>query len=299
MEDKEYIYQEKHTLSFSEKNLRETAVEIATHTFPNEIPTFFALLISTLGVSEVITKNLPNITFIDYLVPATAISLAAAFYKGFTSYLKHIPAELAPEGELVQKLYRKKKIGWQYAIALEMINNRIETHEKSIARIVRGSEYLKPIKLNAPEYMNWAQERPERIIRLVKAVTTQFVHELPKYISGLDETVRPSEFKIQIDYIGELYREIRDFEAESHQIVPPKSFETAHELGHNWSSTLRKAASQFISILEQLKDLDKDSLKKGTANVPHTSVTIDPIGYLEDYLKELEIAAINHMRDIN
>lgn len=294
MEEEANTYQETHTLHLSKKSIFELSKDILKFIFPAEIATFFATLIAVLSVAEVVTKDIPDTSSIDYLIPSIIISLITASYKGITAYIKHIPAELESESESIQKTYKRQKLGWQYKIALEMITQRIDSHEKSIERISRGSEFIKPRRVDLEEYIAWSQERTTTIIRLMKSVTRQFVNELPRTISELDLKVKLSEFKIQIDYIGSLYKEIRDFEAESYQIVPPDELEDAHKLTHNWSSTLRIAGNQFLEYLHIIQTFDEKSIRKGTAKIPEISVTILPISFLDDYLKELAAGIEKH-----
>ena len=276
-----------HSLKFAKDTLWEKTKRLMGLLFPAEVPVFFAVLVSLLGVSEVITNDNDSIKFWDVLWPSLIVSMAVAFYRALHSYFTYCPEELQSESDDVKKVYREKKVAWQYIMARSMLKSRIEVYRNSISRIQRGAEYVCPHKLDVHEYIRWGSLRTTAIPRLLDSVIIQFTNELPTIISEVDDDVSLSEFKLRIDYIGELYREIRDIEKDSYSVVPPEGFEIAHGFSRGWVSPIELAIDEFLGFLDSAAGVNERSFKAGNIQIPAISVEVNAVPHLDDYLNAM------------
>ncbi|MCQ2031605.1 hypothetical protein [Stutzerimonas zhaodongensis] len=298
MEDSESGYfRGEHTLKFSKDTFWEKTKRMGLFVFPSEMPTFFTILVALLGVSEVITKGNDRITFIDVLWPSLIVSFVVAGYRAVYSYSTYCPEELQSELDVVKKTYRLKKVAWQYVMARAMLKSRIEVHRNSISRIQRGAEYVGPLKLDVQEYIRWGSLRSTAIPRLLNAVIIQFANELPTVISDLEDGVTLSEFKLRLDYIGELCQEIRNIELESYRVLPPEGFEVAHSYTRGWTDPISFAINEFLGFLDSASEVTEESLKAGNIQIPAISVVINTVPHLDDYIEAMTEAVSLYASD--
>jgi len=227
----------------------------------------------------------------DLALPVLLTSLVVAMHRAFSKYRSYVPDALLSESKTTQNIYRMGRLGWQLALARQMLSERIQNVEATLNRVAEGAEFIKPRRMSSDDYFGWLQDRPETLQRLVHSVTVQCISELPKVIGRCRTEEQLSELKLGIHALAELYQYARDFEVKCHQIVPPDMFRDVHEMTHGWTKPIRDGIGKFMEILEQLSSLDKKTIKEGTASLPQFDIVFDSPKNIDEFCERIN--AIN------
>ncbi|MBS4031258.1 MAG: hypothetical protein KGZ63_07565 [Clostridiales bacterium] len=200
------------------------------------------------------------------------IALVVISYTALLKYRSFTPEALKDESELVKYIFRKQKCGWQYALACQMMSDRIEDIELTLNRITNGIDFIEPRKIPLEEYFKWLVLRPETLRRLGKSVAIQCTEEFPKFIGKFKSEEQLTELKSRVLTFVRLYDYAKNFEVECHQIIPPEPYVQVHEMTYGWTEPIRDGISTFMNIMLELSSIDKKSLKAGTVNPPSFNI---------------------------
>lgn len=281
------IYSEEHTVSFSEKRWYEHLRDFGRF-LPGEIVAFITLVISLWGVTEVMAQIVNNpVPLKDLVLPVLAVSSIVITYKAYSKYRSYVPDLLRDESKIVQQIFWKQKCGWQFALARQMMRERIQEHESTLARIESGAEFIPPKTIPSDGYLAWLNKRPETVIRLIRSVAIQCTSELPRCLAQASSEEHLGEVKRRVLALVNLYEQAKDFEMECHQIVPPEAFANVHEMTYGWTEPIREGVQEFMRILEKLSSIDVKMLKAGAVEPPSFSIMFEPPSNLDEFCKRL------------
>lgn len=289
------LYKGEHTFTFTEKrwhnHLRSYFIFVR-----HEISTIVALILSLWAITEIMALVANNQVPIKNLVlPVFSISLITVMYKAYIKYRSYAPDTLKNETRAVQKIFWSQNIGWQFALAKKMLENRIIDFDSKLSRIASGSEFIAPKPIDYDNYVTWMRERPTTMVRLINAVAIQCTSELPEILTQTKEEDQLDALKKGISRMATLYEETMNLESECHQIIPPDEFTEVHELTFGWTESIRKGVKEFLEMLNRLATIDKRSLKAGTAKLPDFNITFEPPPNVEKFSKKLEAMSFDTM----
>ncbi len=281
------LYSSEHTVSFSEKRWYEHLRAFSRY-ISGEIAAFIALVISLWGVIEVMAQIADNpVPLKDLVLPVLAVSSIVIIYKAFSKYRSYVPDSLKSESKIIQQIFWKQKCGWQFALARQMMEDRIQEHESTLARIASGAEFIPPKTIPSDDYIVWLNDRPETVIRLIRSVAIQSTSELPRCLAHASSEEHLGDIKRRVLSLVSLYEQAKYFEIECHQIVPPEAFSKVHEMTYGWTEPIRKGVQEFMEIIGKLSSIDVRELKAGTAAPPSFSITFESPSNIEEFCKRL------------
>ncbi len=287
MEIEEGKYAEEHSVVFSEKGTWERFKDFVSF-LPGEAVTFSSVAASGWALAEILIAVFDNRPSVSSLaIPVLAMATVAATYRAYSKLSSYVPDALRSESKQAQSIFRKQKFGWQWALAKEMLTNRIGDSEAELRRIRLGIEFIQPNKLSPKQYHSWLRVRPEAIIRLLTAVTIQCTAELPATIGATQNEEGLKELKLKIDAFSSLYATATAFERDCHAIVPPEEFEAVHEVAHGWTDTIRDGVSAFMGIIAKLSELDRKQVEKSLFEPPEFSIVFEPPESLPEFSNRL------------
>ncbi len=280
-------YNESHTVTFSEKVWYERMLDYLRF-LPKEFPLIVAVSLSLWSFSEIINAA-TNSPPLDAAIaqPILAISLAAALVRAYYAYRSYVPTVLLTESEVTQAIYRQQKCGWNFAMARQMLSERIARSEASLERIERGAEYVDPKILGLDDYLAWLRRRPEVFQNLARTVATICTSDLPGVIATTKLEADLSRLIFEVDALAGVYDRMRAQELSSHEIVPPEPFEKIHSLTHGWTVTIRDGVGQFLDILDAVAKLDRKALIAGTLETPSFVFTFESPKAVEQFSEAL------------
>lgn len=278
----EGIHTGEHTITFTEKDHWEKLKDFSQF-IPREFATFSSVAASSWALAEVfiaVFENRPSL--VSLVIPVAAIAAVVTLYKAYFSYSSYVPDALASESTNAQIIYRQQRFGWQWALAKEMLENRIQGSSSELKRIRRGAEFVEPRRLTHSEYFAWVRIRPEAISRLLTAVTIQCTGDLPAAIGSTKHEADLLKLKLEIEALANFYRTATRFELDCHAIVAPEEFEQLHEMSHGWTDTIREGINQFMGIVSKLAELDKRQVKEGI-DPPEFEIKFDSPENIEEF----------------
>lgn len=248
-----------HQITLTEKKLLDRVTEFLPY-LARESATFASVAISGWALSEILIAILDNRPSLGALAfPVLTIAMITTIYRAHTNYRAYVPETLLSESRESQEIFRRQEFGWQWALARKMLVDRIRDLDTELERIRRGAEFLEPRQLNPTDYYLWLRNRPETIIRLVKAIATLCTSDLPASIGTTIMEKDVERMKIEVEALARLYETATTFERDCHCIVAPKEFEDVHKMTHGWTDTIRDGIHEFAKIVARLASFDKST----------------------------------------
>lgn len=284
------IAHEEHSVTFNKLGPWERAQEFLRY-LPRELPAFASVTLSFWAITEILIVIVENqVDRAALAAPAAVVGAIAALFRAYRSYQAYVPNVLYGEGIKAQRLYRKRKLGWQWSIAREMLWNRVRPLDSELDRIRRGAEFVEPKRILNSEYFEWLRSRPDALGRLIHAATAQCTRDVPAVIGGAVSEDQLEDMKIQIQALADLYAKTTRFERECHAIMPPEDFAGVHEMTYGWTDSIRQGIRQFIDIVTEFGELDKATIKEitsGRRDLPSFTIKFDVPENLDQFSARL------------
>lgn len=255
---------------------------------PREIPLFAAVTISFWGIAEVLAEiGGERVALKDLAIPALATSLVVAVYKAIQKYRAYVPEPLTLESNATRAIFRKGAYGWQFALAHQMLLERISTFDRTLGRVESGAEYIPPKSLEPPEYLKWLKGRPEILLRLVRCVAIQCTSDLPHVLIKTKDECDLFDLKDSISRLASLYNEAKDFELECRSVKPADKLSAIHEMVYGWSAPIRDGVRKFMSILSVIATIDPKEFNAGTLELPAFSIEFASPANVDAFVEKL------------
>jgi len=288
--EREDNHSSEHTVTFTRTTWVDRLRAFA-HFLPKEAPLFAAVTASFWGVAEVLSEvGGQTLSLKNLAIPTLITAFSASSYKAVQKYRTHVPELLSTESRMSQSIYRQGKSGWQFALALQMLNERTDTFDRTLQRIENGAHFAVPIPLDQSEYLDWIKRRPEILIRLIHSVSVQCTSELPAVLANPLDGAFLVNLKDSVSQLSSLYGATVDFELESHAASPTEKFKAANEMTFGWSNPIRDGIREFLSILNQLSGIDPKTARRDGAPPPSFSIKFNAPPNIGSFSKELERA---------
>lgn len=285
---KEGSYAEQHSFTFTKTTWHERILRLASH-IPKQIPLFAAVTASFWGVSEVLSEvSGEKLSLKDLAIPALLTALAVATYRAFKEYAAYVPDALSPESKTAKAIYRRRKPGWQFALAREMLLRRLSGFDRTLNRAETGSQFIRPVHMSGADYLTWLRGQPEILIRLVHAVAVQCTAECPRAIGMTKDEDDLFTLKSAVDQLAILYEEAAKFELEVRSVVPPDELIKIHQMIFGWSSPIRKGMVKFLEVLEAISSLNVQRVLSGKDLIPDFKIEFLPPDNLNEFTRAID-----------
>lgn len=286
-------YQGQHTITFSQTSWTERLRKFFPY-LPREIPLFATVVISFWGVAEVLSQlGGETLSLKNLAVPALVTALVVVVYKAIQKFRAYVPESLASESRATQAIFRKGVCGWQFALALQMLNERTESYDRTLVRVENGAYFVYPRHLDSSEYIDWIKERPEVLTRLIRAVAVQCVSEIPLILAETRDELSLPALKDSVVQLSSLYKETLDFEVQSRSTHPPEQLSEVHEMTYEWSRPIRLGIQEFIGVLKSLSEISAKDLKAKTVAPPNFSIKFEPPPNIDEFVRRLGLVDLS------
>jgi hypothetical protein len=250
-----------HTLTFSYKSVFDHLLEVIK-LYPKQIPQAVLVFITIWAVADIfLLEDKSNLK--DVILPAILIAILVSIYNCIKKYRNTSSELLQKESHVIKKMFFKQKLGWQYAIAKEMIKNRVYESEFTLIRIRQKAEYIIPQRITDDDFIEFVKIQPENVIRLINAVKTACITFLPNALS-IQRKGNDVELVIlikEIDNLAKLYIHAVDYERSIHELVPSDNYFEVHEYMKGWTDPIRDGINQFMALLDELSGMKRKDLK--------------------------------------
>ena len=294
MLDENSTYDGQHSVQFSEVTWYERLRKIAGY-LPDQIPLFATVTVAFWGVAEVIAEiGGDTLSLRNLAAPALGTALAVCIYRAIKAYVGYVPEALAHESLVAKKIYRYGRSGWPFALAKEMLADRISSIDRKLRRVETGAEFIAPTHLPASDYLSWLQRRPELLQRLVRAVGVQCTDDLPRILAVTTGDVSLTEVKDAVEQLALLYEAAADFELDVRSVKPPEHLVSIHRMTFGWSDPIRTGIAEFVEVLDRISKLNVKRVKSGKEALPDFGIVFKSpanIGEFCDALEELGTSA--------
>lgn len=286
-------YHGQHTVTFSQTSGAERLRKFLPY-LPREIPLFATVVISFWGVAKVLSQlGGETLSLKNLAVPAFVTAFVVMVYKAIQKFRAYVPESLASESKVTRAIFRKGACGWQFALALQMLNERTESYDRTLVRVENGAYFVYPRHLDKSEYIDWIKERPEVLTRLIRAVAIQCVSEIPSILATTKDELGLSALKDSVVQLSYLYKETLDFEVQSRSTRPPELLGEVHEMTYDWSRPIRLGVQEFIGVLKSLSEISAKDLKAKTVAPPDFSITFEPPPNVDEFVKRLSLVDLS------
>ena len=254
-----------------------------------QIDTFAAVAISSWAVSEVLMAASDHrVPIEDLALPVLVLATVVALYRAYRKKSGYVPASLVGESATSKGIFRKQKCGWNAALARQMLEERLQAADAALRRIEKGSEFIGPRQMDYNDYVVWLQMRPEMVLRMVRSAALLCTQEVPIAIcstKGEDDLVG---LKREIVALSAIYECAKEAEVEWHEVVPPDEFREVHEMVYGWTQPIRNGVHRFLDILDELANVDRKTLKLGTASLPSFEIVFEKPDNLNEFSRRLD-----------
>jgi hypothetical protein len=286
-------YAERHSFTFTEVTWYERFWKFSSY-LPKQIPIFAAVTASFWGVSEVLAEVSGEVLLLkDLAIPVLLTALAVAIFRAFNAYAGYVPDVLASESKAANDVYRRGKSGWQFALAREMLLQRLSELDRTQSRVESGSQFIRPVQMSGAGYLEWLQGRPELLIRLVRAIAVQCTAELPRVIGATQSEEDLPPLKSAIQQLAVLYEETVKFELEVRGVVPPDDLRRIHQMTFGWSSPARKGMLKFLEVLEAISKLNVKQVISGNNSMPDFGIEFLLPERLNEFIDALDTVELS------
>jgi hypothetical protein len=226
-------------------------------------------------------------------VPAFVTAFVVVVYKAIQKFRTYVPESLASESKATQAIFRKGACGWQFALALQMLNERTDSCDRTLVRVENGAYFIHPRHLHRSEYIDWLKERPEVLSRLIRAVAIQCVHEIPSILATTRDELSLPALKDSVVQLSSLYKETVDFEVQSRSTRPPEQLNEVHEMTYEWSKPIRLGIQEFIGVLKSLSEISAKDLKAKTVAPPDFAIKFESPPNVDEFIRRLDLVDLN------
>jgi hypothetical protein len=280
-------YGAQHSVKFSEVTWYERLRKIAAY-LPDQVPLFAAVTVSFWGVAEVISEiGGEALSLRNLAAPALATALVISVYKAIQAYVRYVPEVLANENFSTKRVYRQGKSGWQFALAREMLLERISAVDRKLKRVESGAQFIPPTHLPAADYLSWLQKRPELLQRLIRAVAVQCTTDLPKILAITTDEATLADVKDAVEQLALLYEEAANFELEVRSVKPPEHLASVHRMTFGWSDPIRDGIAKFVGVLDAISNLNVRRVASGAEQLPDFAIAFESPPNLTAFGEEL------------
>lgn len=286
-------YHGQHTLTFSQISWTERLRKCFPY-LPREIPLFATVVVSFWGVAEVLSQLGGETLNLKHLAaPALVTAFVVVVYKAIQKFRAYVPESLVSESKITQSIFRKGKCGWQFALALQMLNERAESYDRTLVRVENGAHFVYPRHIDNAEYIDWLKERPEVLSRLIRAVAIQCVSEIPLILATIKDELSLPELKDSVIQLSSLYKEAVDFEVQSHSTHPPDKLIEVHEMTYGWSKPIRLGIREFIGVLKSLSEISAKDLKAKAVAPPNFAIKFEVPPNVDEFSRLLGLVDLS------
>lgn len=174
------------------------------------------------------------------------------------NYCNAVPVGLEGESSRGHAIARKKKMYWEFALACELIQNKIEAIDNRMNKILtmRVHTTIKK-KLDTGAYIEWLEMRTPNILRMLDVCKNLYISDLFEKITAEKNEIYVYQLLEVINLIEEHYRALQDYVTEGMEVMVPEGFESIHTIQFEWITVFQDGMSQLLELLHSISVRDK------------------------------------------
>lgn len=287
MADDENIVENKKTISFTYMTWLDHARAFFQVQWKKLAIYSIAIFGVMWGVIEAASFFAPNSNLGNSYILSCIISLCAliSLSRCIHDYKNRVPIGLEKESSTAHKIAINKKHFWEYALAKQLIENRIKHIDDELDDITRNRTHVKITrKLDIEEYIQWMQTRPQNLLGFIKTAQQLLIFDLIHAIHTDEDNEADLKNLVKVaNLVEDLYRSIYDYEIEGREIIVPEEFELAHEIQSTWGCVTRDSFHQMLKILNGVATRNKNDLSP-----IRETITFEKPPRLDEYISEVD-----------
>jgi Predicted nucleotide-binding protein containing TIR-like domain len=159
--------------------------------------------------------------------------------------------DLANENDIVKKIAIEKPEFWEYFLSSELLKSRLKEINSSYLELEKGLVFQKNRSLEFEEYLKWARNLWNDIIRLMEIMEKLFMVELINSYGEPGEAGSVIEIKSVVDRITSICKEFLAWEYDVQGVVAPEEFKEVAEIMKGWTKPLFDEINKFPELIEQ------------------------------------------------
>jgi hypothetical protein len=191
-------------------------------------------------------------------------------------------AEFAAESLRIQQIALEKPRFWEFLLTVELLRNRLPILRAKM-ETAKGGRLFRPTKaLRGSEFINWARERLNDWMRLVKMIEPLITERLVASWGPAGKPGDPLKIKSVVDEISAACEHMIEFEATLSSIVVPQPLSEIVKTMTGWGD-------QVMDELERIpSEIEKPLREPNPEGSHHIKLVFrDPPG-LANFSKEME-----------
>lgn len=252
---------------FSEVQLRTDSKTLARHVrgalaSPSELIRDFGGAAGLFWFGTEIVERYARVEFggIGHFLIGGFTCLIVALVAAARRYLSGSPREFAAESRRVRRLLQLQPQGWPYALAAELLDDRVRAAIDELDDTVAGRVFCTPRRFRSvQEYAGWAINLTRQWQELVAVAEQLLVVDLASACaSHLDPIRRAERIRRVVERIADVVWRAVEIEKECRGAVPPSPFEHMGELQRGWSRVILSATEQTPAVFRRASRLRHD-----------------------------------------
>ncbi|MCH2039208.1 MAG: hypothetical protein MK185_01040 [Saccharospirillaceae bacterium] len=221
-----------------------------------------------------------------YLLLVLGVSAVFSLIHCISLYRSSYPEALENESLKVKKIAFSQKPFWEYSLAYELLNSRVESINTKLDDVLRNRVIIEVEKvMDIDDYISWLKTRPENLIRIVQTSHQLLVVDLLEALHA-DETNEVDFHNLirVVDLIKDAYQRAYEFEIAGRKIKVPEGFETVHEIQAGWAAVVRNDYVEMLSVIHGMA-----SRNKGDYSPLIKTIETGALPRIDEYCAELDL----------
>lgn len=287
MEDEEYIVRNEGARSLTYMPWHEHIKEFFLSQW-KFLPIYWVALFGILwGLIEASSFFFPDSGLSNIYVLSTGLLVAfvVSLIRCIHAYRNSVPDGLENEPSTIHKIAFSKKHYWEYSLAYELVKSRILGIDQKLEDVLSNRVHINVIKtMNAEQYADWLQTRPENLLRIVEVSKQLLIFDLIEAIHADEENEVDYHNLIRVvELIKDVYGSAYEFEVEGREIKIPEGLEVIHEIQAGWASVIRDGFHQMLDVLQSVA-----SRRKGDFSPLDKTIVFEEPPLIDEFCEKLD-----------
>lgn len=252
------------------------------------LPIYWVALFGILwGLIEASSFFFPGsgLSNIYVLLSGLLVAFVVSLFRCIHAYRNSVPDGLENEPSIIHKIAFSKKHYWEYALAYELVKSRIHGIDQKLEDVLSNRVHIKVIKtMNAEQYADWLQTRPENLLRIVEVSKQLLIFDLIEAIHADEDNEFDYHNLIRVvELIKDVYGSAYEFEVEGREIKIPEGLEVIHEIQAGWASVIRDGFHQMLDVLQSVA-----TRRKGDFSPLDKTIVFEAPPRIDDFCEKLD-----------
>ncbi len=203
-----------------------------------------------------------------YIIMVLA-SLTSASIWVLHHYINSAPHGFEKESKAAKRIAQIQRPKWEFRLARQLLREKLSNLDKQLEDLLCGRVFV-PVKRpnDVIAYMHWLEVRPANLIRMVDVAKHLLTIDLPAAVQSTPDRVAVPEEIVEVtNRIRSLYAQTLAFEREGRAVIPPKRFQSVHQLQLGWAGPIRDGIQQVFTFFDAIVGVDLNRVHSMSLNI--------------------------------